>query len=474
MPIFQVMPDFDSVFATLREPPIIVNDMPSDTIEQRELVNDTLTSRYSSDLISLLPSCRCGETKGEFSSGTICPKCNSGVHCEITEDLLPLVWFRKPEGVAPLINPLFLHMLKTRFNRQLFNTMLWLMDSSFVATSRNQTIRDKLLVAGIERGYNSFYENFDKIMDFLFTTRETNPKPPASAGETTDYLLKFIEANRSKLFSNYLPLPNKSLLIIEKSALGRYIDPTIYALVDGIRALVSIDTESGSGVRFKANRTARALHKLSACYCNYFDKSLSPKEGQFRQHIYGTRANFTFRTVNTSITEPHNYTDLHAPWGAFIATFRPHLINKLLKIGFDLNSAIGLLLSNIEKYHPVIDQLITELIEESPGGKGIPVLIHRNPSLFQGSAQRVNIVKVKKDPTDHTTSVSILIVKQMNMDFDGDEGNVPVAIDNFMAEKWGPLSPHFNVFSLNKPFAVSSALTIPKPVVASISSWLDS
>jgi hypothetical protein len=55
-----------------------------------------------------------------------------------------------------------------------------------------------------------------------------------------------------------------------------------------------------------------------------------------------------------------------------------------------------------------------------------------------------------------------------------DELNFSLAIDNKMAKFWEPLAPHHNLFVLNSPRATSGNNAIPKPDVATMSSWLDS
>ena len=54
-----------------------------------------------------------------------------------------------------------------------------------------------------------------------------------------------------------------------------------------------------------------------------------------------------------------------------------------------------------------------------------------------------------------------------------DAMNFSIALDSFMSKKWYPLEPKFNIMQLTKPGQVSSNIKLPKPVVASISNWLD-
>jgi hypothetical protein len=57
--------------------------------------------------------------------------------------------------------------------------------------------------------------------------------------------------------------------------------------------------------------------------------------------------------------------------------------------------------------------------------------------------------------------------------FDGDALNVSIALDRKMSDMWYPLSPEFNIFQMTKPFQVSGNISIPKPNIATISSWLE-
>lgn len=468
MPIFQRIADLNQTFQQLTEPPIIINDLANNSEEDKEYVKELVTTRYSSDMITLLPSCRCGATKGEFSVDDVkCGFCGTVVRSSIEQDIEPTVWFRKPNGVEKLMSPIVWIMLKDRFTKSGFNIIQWLTDTTYRPAVKQPAVVNRIVEAGVQRGYNNFVAKFDEIMTILFSLKDLK-KP----GDGDTYLRQLLADNRHKLFSDYIPIPNKSLLIIEKTNVGVYVDPIIVKAVDAIEMLVSIDRNfHDQNPRVKENRTAKALAKLAGFYEQFFKKNLSPKPGQFRRHVFGARTNFSFRAVISSLTDTHQYDEIHVPWGIGLTAFRPHLLAKLMKMGYDINSAIGLLLGHVEKYHPLLDQLLQQLIEEAPA-KSIYVLLQRNPSLLQGSAQRVRITKFKTDPSDHTISLSILIVKAYNADFDGDALNASIALDNFMAEKWYPLEPKFNILQLSKPGEVSNNIAIPKPCIATISSWL--
>jgi hypothetical protein len=469
MPVIQQLINFDRMIAQLQESPVIINDMSNVSEEEKASVRALITTRYSSDMLSIMPSCECGETRGEYAIGTLCNSCHKPVKSVVSEDIEPIVWFRAPHGVAKLMSPIIWIMLDKRFKKSGFSVMQWLTDTTYKAKVKQPRVIDQLNELGIRGGYNYFVENFDRIMDVLFGIKDFQLK----RGKR-DYLRELLQLNRDSIFSNYLPLPNKALLVIEKTNVGIYVDMTIIDAIDAIETVVSIDNPmTEHSIRTKENRTAKTIAKLSSFYEEFTKTNLSSKAGVFRKHMFGSRTHFSFRAVITSLTDAHQYDEIHVPWGVGVAAFRPHLINRLLRRGYDHNQAIGFLYAHVEKYHPTIDEIFHEFIAESRD-KGLPCILQRNPSLLQGSAQLVRITKFKPDPTDHTVAISILIVRSMNADFDGDALNLSIAIDNEMADHWKALAPHRNVFVLNEPRKISDNIAIPKPVVSTMANWIRS
>lgn len=354
------------MFSQLREPPLIVNDLLNSTDDEKNKVRELITTKYSSDMLSVLPTCQCGETSGEYSIGVKCPICNTTVHSVIDENIEPLLWFRAPKGVHALINPIIWIMLKNRFKKSGFSIIQWVCDTTYRPTVRQPKIIDDLLYLGIQRGYNNFIENFDKIIEVLFNLKDFKVKRTK-----IDYLYLLIKENRDKIFSNYLPLPNRSLLIIEKTNLGIYVDRTVLGAIDAIDMVVNIDSELlDLSVRVKENRTVKSIAKLSEFQEGFIKTNLSGKPGVYRKHTFGSRTHFSFRTVVTSLTGDHKYDEIHIPWGVGITAFRTHLMNKLLRRGMSHNSAVGFLYGHVEKYSPMLDEIFNELIAEQ-----MPVVI---------------------------------------------------------------------------------------------------
>lgn len=413
MAISMELVNLELMFRRLKHSPLIINDIMSSTEQDKAKLRQLIQTRYDSDLLNSVPSCECGKLVGEYSTGVTCPECNTKVKRPFADDLEPLIWVRSPEGVAPLINPMIWIMLTEYFTVSSFSIIQWLADRMYKPSVKIPKIVEELIESGFgqQRGYNQFVADFDNIMEFLFNHKKLNGK------NRDNGLYELIRVKRDCIFSSHIPLPNPTMIVIEETNVGTYVDPNMVDALDAIQTIASIDTAAVSyPVHVRENRTIKTIVGLTRFYRTFFKESLGKKHGIFRQHTFGTRAFFSFRAVVTSSTEPHEYDEIHIPWGIGISVFRYHLINKLMnKHGYSLNDSCALLNEKARVYDPLLDKLFEEIIAESPT-RGVLTTINRNPSLGRGSIQLVRITKVKKDPKIPTVSFSILIVTPMNAD----------------------------------------------------------
>ena len=406
--------NFTELFNTSTKIPIIINDIKETSEEDKNNNNSLIYTKYTNDLLSNLPTCECGELVGELNVGVICANCNTEVRSVLEADLEPILWMRAPNGVRALMNPIVWIMVTERFTRSSFSVIEWLCDTTYKPLVKQPSILEQVMELGIPRGWNNFVDNFDEIIAALLTIKSFKAKKGIE-----DPLITLINTQRDCIFSQFLPLPNRSLLVIEETNVGVYVDNVVTGAVDAIRTLLGIDSVlSNHTVRVKENRTVKTINKLSNYYDGLIKNTLAQKDGIFRKHIFGTRSHFSFRGVISSLTEVHAYDEIHIPWGIGISVFRIHLVNKLIRLGYTPNNAIAFLNAHTQKYNSLLDSLFQELINESPN-KAISCIQQRNPSLERGSMQLVGITKVKTDPNIPTVSLSILSVRGLNADFDG-------------------------------------------------------
>lgn len=408
MPVIQELVDYKEILNSLPFEPIIVNDLQMETEEDREVVQSLIRTKYQSDMIPTIPSCRCGAMMGERRIGMICPECDSAVESKIDPHSEPLLWLRNPKGVRPLISPIIWIMLKSRFTKSGFSVMNWLCDVNYRSNSSKQPdVIDKLTRADVVRGYNFFYDNFDRIMEILFSSKDMSCK------RNTDYLKLLIETYRDKLFFDHIALPNKSIIIIEKTNVGTYLGKPIGDAMNAMLILMGIDTQTHFTDKERQNRVIKAIDGLATFLSTTKKNFIASKAGVFRKNIFATRTYFTFRAVISSITKPHHREEIWIPWGVALSVFRPMLLNRLSKLGMTINEGVDFLHAHAEVYCDTLDKILNDLINEAPY-LGIPVIEQRNPSLLNGSAQLKYITVVKKDPKDRTVGTSILTVRAPN------------------------------------------------------------
>lgn len=471
--------NFAEMFDDLAEPPIIANDFDTRSMEKKQELNKFLFTKYEGDALSVLPTCDCGLVKGGWREGERCPQCNTVCQSIVERPLESSLWIRTPDGVAAFVNPTVWIILKRRLTTSNWSVLDWLTDKYYQGPpNQPQPIWvKKIQRAEIPRGLNSFYHNFDKIMQILFC----DGRPYQDIlnwveieKREWDYYdtIKMITMYRDCIFTPVLPIPSRVGFVVEANETGTYADKTITMAFNAMHTIISMDrTIRQLPLTGKESRTVKAMHQLCEFYETFAKETLSKKPGILRKHIFGIRLHFTARAVITSITAPHSYDELHVPWSVAIQLFHLHLMNKLFRLGYTQKQAEMFLRRYTFEYHPLVDQLFKELIAESPFG-GIPCIFQRNPSLARGSAQLLYIKHVKPDPKINTFSLSVKILVGFNADFDGDELNLMTILDHEIHRALYPLAPHMSSLDVTKPRSLSSNLKLQPPVAATINTWL--
>lgn len=410
MGIFLRATDFQKLLSQCEVQPVVINDLANVTEENRRFIDSLISVRYdNTDLFSNEPMCECTSVKGGYNLNVICPNCRTPVREPFDQQLKPLVWMRSPTSVEPLINPLIWTMLTNKFVKGQFRLIEWICNTDYQPAAHRPNEVNELIALGIQRGYNNFVKNFDKYIDMLFSLNHFKPKK----GQRNELLL-MLKKYRHCIFSSHLPLPNKSLMIVENTSVGIYIDPIIVGAMDAIRTISSIDSPlSNLTVREKENRTAKTINAYSLFYYELYHSVLAGKSGHLRKHIFGGRNHFSSRAVISSNTRAHKYDELELGWGQGVTMLKMHITNKLLKLNYTPNQCAALLQEYTTKYNPLLDKIMQELIDESPD-KGIYCMFIRNPSLTRSSAQRFKVTKVKPDPDDPTIGLPILSVCGFN------------------------------------------------------------
>lgn len=464
----------DELFASLTAPPVIVNDVDVSMQEKREWLNQRLYTKYEGDSLEVLPSCECGRLKGDQFEGIRCVTedgvegCNT-VCAPVTERALEsLLWIRPPKGVAALINPIVWIIMSQKLTFDGHNLLEWLTNPTYKTDSDPLPKKvAKLKTLSYDRGINYFYNNFDLIMEGLFQ----NGLIQGTARDRKDFM-RWIAENRGGIFSQHVPIPSKLAFITEKSATGIYADPTMRSAVVAVRTISEVENSlEPMSLRLRQARAIQAISYLAEYYKEFFGKQLGRKPGWFRKHVFGSRLHFSFRAVISSISENHDYDELHLPWSMSVMLLKTHLSSKLLARGYSPNEAIKFLYEHTFKYHPLLDELFQELIREGPDGC-IYVILQRNPSLTRLSAQLMRVTKIKINPKVNTISLGTLVLAGLNADYDGDALNGVLILDLKTLRPLRRLAPHLGVLDLRTPRKISKFIQIQAPVVTTIANWM--
>lgn len=402
----------DQVFNALNTRPILVNEFELDSVDDIDRFKSFIQTTYDSDSLEIHPRCNCEKLVGAEFIDTLCDIC--GTPClPVTErPLESVLWIKAPRHVKRLINPMMWIIMSRFCYKRSVNVLRWLVDPRYKPPKRTPEII-KLEDNNVPRGLNHFYENFDSLTEQLFLGKLFTVKTVRERRE----FYNFLQENRDYIFSEHIPVPSKLVFITEKTSIGRFADPGIKLAIDAVNTINFIDnTMQEKSEADIESQTVSAIDKLADYYHFFFKNNMSPKEGWFRKHIYGTRGHMTFRAVITSIHEPHHYDELHLPWALSVMLFKEHIKSKLLKRGFTPNEVLAYISTYTRKFDATLNEIFQELMEESFIPGKIPVLFQRNPTLTRGSAQELHVTKIKTDTEDNTISLSVLILKSLNAD----------------------------------------------------------
>ena len=423
MPTHLGLQNLDELFLSVNNQKIILNNIKN-PYEDPEILENLIKEEYE-DVISMIPRCECGRFKGTYRLGKICEYCGTEVS-RPSDVIQPILWiYTYDPGHVRFISPVIWGMINKFFPKmsKKGDALRWLSDTSYRIANPPITLTKAVDIIG-ERSYYALQENLDKLLLYL-KTLPTNKLP--NKRDELEELIELYNKHKNVIFSDYLPVLNKRLFVVEKVAKNNYTFPMLSDVKDIVHTAVKIQYDINLNKRFNkpikklvSKGMAGLISKSVELFNQYIKTKAVSKKGFIRKHIYGSRLFFTIRGVITSLPTTEDYDVCWLPWKAGPSLFRPHLLNLLQnRFGYTYRRATDLIDRSVNEYDPFIDQLLQTLIDESPH-KGIPIILHRNPTLLPGSMQLLYITKFKKEVNDNTISIPLYIVKAPNADMDGD------------------------------------------------------
>lgn len=496
MSSYLCIPNFNDLFERTISP-IIINDIPYITLEDKKNFNDLILTTYETDVLSNIPTCSCGALQNGYNLGKLCEGpdgslekahltgCNTIVNYPAEGDIDLRTWLRAPDGMDGFIIPEVWAKLTRLMNKSGYNLLNWLTLSKD-RPPRNITKDTAKRIEYLEsinwpRGLNEFIRNFDAFIDIL---------PILVKNDITDDC-RLLRQVKHLAFPKYLPMPTKAMLIIENTHSGSYADnEAIYGAIDAARTIATLSTpkiKPLTPLQIEA-RTVRVINSLVNYHVAVINTSFLQKKGWFRGQLFSSRSHFCSRGVITSISIPHSYEEIHVPWAQGIELLKIHIVSKLRKRGYTKRYAYGLVESSGNMYNRLIDEIIQELIAEGPKIErimpnvvdfvtlpttGIACIFQRNPSLHRLSAQMFYITKVKTDLSDKTIGLSVLCTRGPNSDFDGDEMNLFLLMDEHIYEAGKMLRSHHGIFDSTHLGELSNVINLPDVNASVVANYLN-
>lgn len=389
----------------------IINDIPyMESVTDEDIFHQLMTV-YDTDVMSTVPKCNCPDEyglSGRYRVGQICGRCGYEVK-EPHEHMDPNVWLRAlrvPEfGMVPFISPHIWMMLtkllyRSRRNKSKIDYLRWLCDDTYqlppgsTSAPSYKPMEEVLHKAmGGKRGYISFISNLDAVFQCLIANPFfKNKKHPTSS---TSYHLELLYNiykqdmkynNGQGIFTEYLPIINKQIFVMEMNTKGKYATLKSAININVVQSWRRLCTEIKEREELgekpvtadKIGReTAKVIAELTKLYLEYQDDYVFKKSGLMRKHNFGARSHFTFRSVIVSREGPHDRRGVEIPWSVAMTIFQPHLANKLIRDGYNHREIKDMLYRGVKKYDPYLETLLKELQSEAPNGR-IPLIVHRN------------------------------------------------------------------------------------------------
>jgi len=455
--------DNDEIFRSVANKAIVINDISLKNNEDYETLKDKLHMLYNDTSANLLPRCDCGNLEGEYYKSLICDNCGSEVISPF-DDLRPVIWFKADKSIGKFIATDFWYIVRMELGKTV-DIFRWICDKRF-NIQKPTKVALKLMhiiqgIPGFKRNYKWLVSNLEKILIVLSETTKSNG---------IREILSLFRSNKDRILCEYLPILNKRMFVVEKVGQVKYMNLTLNDVNDVI--LMYNKNINSEDERVRDLAMGRTNYALVNIYGDLLVTYVKGKKGIPRKLIDGFRSFFTVRGVITPIVRKHKYDELELPWSQAVVLFRPFILNILYnKYNYSYNEITKKLNKAVTTFDREISEIFDYLLNKS-NGYGIPVTFQRNPSLLNGSMLSLRITVIKRDLTDPTISMSILVAKLPNADFDGDEMNLQLLIDDYLYNLMKVLEPAASVANMASPGGISGRLTLTDPVIATISNFI--
>jgi len=466
-PLYMDYEDYDYQHDTSRHTPVYLNNFDFNLEEDREELIRLTRMEFQGNSFDTVASCGCGNPKmrGNYLIGSnkVCPMCGNKAELFLDKGEDTNLWLRVPEGVRAFVN---IGFFSNFFNNVSIGSPKvciprYFIDPVYRKVVKKQTNPTRVIIAtmleelGIEEiDLNSFHEHCDSIMQWILVGngRRYFNKPNQDGMQYYELYLR----NRHLAFCNYIKVPDRYNMVLEKS--GKEIYSYAHQPATAKLYIAIADTlKSNSVVKLsdaERKKNVEIVGKNLVALADQYRKVNNPKAlfnkpAINRKHVCSGALPFTGRSVITSQTGIIDTDQLLVPWKMCLAMLEIHITSFLYRRGHTPYQARTRI--NKAAYH--IDPLIDEFFRDMEENRKCLIQSGRNPSI-EFLSLRCFFLKVNRDLEDESIKIPILACKQQNADFDGDNEYIVLVFDNeSKARAYGGFG-HHQTLDKNIPFRV--------------------
>ncbi len=412
--------NFDEIFDQT-----LIIDNPSH-IEKGEFTDDGIFSlKIFGNLKSYIYECRCGNLKGKFKEGEICPDCNTPVIGKQSIERKGWIYLED----YYVIQPIFINFLSKVM------PLNKIIDYEMNIDEEGNEIYKKTKVPYIGIGLIEFKRKFKEIYNYF--------KKEFYETKKKEYY-EIIEKNFDNIFTNKIIVFNSRLRPAIVVAGNKMIYDEVskfYTMILGNLRIIKENKEE----RF-INPLLLQIQKQYEKLIDYIIDSISQKTGIIRNNLLGYRINFSSRSVIIPLPPFYKTNQIRLPYLGGMELFKFHIINLLVKTkNISYIEALKLWYEAIYSFNQEIYDILCLIIKESKPA----ILLNRNPTINFGSILYLEIAEIKSDINDFTAEIHNDILKPLGGDYDGDCLNIVLLIDEELKNFFKPLSPQNLIISTN-------------------------
>jgi len=353
--------------------------------------------------------CRCGLTRGSIMHGEICPVCHKMV--KFYDDDVTIFGWAILKDKYFYIHPNIYRTLEgfigaSRLARIIEPDIQVNSDGKIIAIGKAGKKDD--IFNGI--GMFEFRNRYDEILDFYYA------KYPAKKN-----FYEELKKNKDITFTHSIPVFSALLRPSQLEGNSSLKYASVNENFQMISTLVNKINKDKLRMDQKLKEKASLLNDLqiqiNAVYTELKD-ILSKKKGDLRSAL-GGRLSFTSRAVIRQ--DPFlRCNEIKLPFQGLLELYQQVIINILSRTqNLSYPQAYKKWYkAQVRGYDQTIYDILDGLIKDS---NGLNVIINRNPTIAYGGIIRVNCIGIN---LDYTMSISLLVLKLLAADFDGDSLNI--------------------------------------------------